>query len=102
MCFLRRFDDYVPVTWTALAHIPSKEIWILPQAIVDLEAITHTDSLGSLDLGNDIEQTSGTDTVGDASKSHSGSLADPVETKPDCFGMYRIYARKPLQDPLVC
>lgn len=94
--FPRRFDDYLPVTRTALAHIPSKDIRNPSQAIVNHPA-SHPGSLGSSG------RTTGTE--GDSERYAAGECPPPddpesVTTNTDSFGVYRVYSRKPLHDPV--
>jgi hypothetical protein len=94
--FPRRFDDYLPVMRTALAHIPSKERGNPPQVTVD--PISHSGSLGDPSPATtDIDENCGSHMASDESTLDSSA---PVITDPDCFGIYRVYARKPLCDPL--
>src|SRR6266403_1696630 len=90
-----RFDDYLPVMRTTLAHIPSKEKQIPQQAIADQLSQSGSDSLGNPTPDTGVEEDSGSQVSGDVSP-----LDHSVTTKADCFGVYRVYARKPLCDPL--
>ena len=78
--------------WTALAHIPLKENWSRLQTTEEPMPHPMANSLGdpSLDTGN-----SGSQTLGDSSP-HDQT----VTTDPDSFGIYQVYVRKPLHDPL--
>ena len=92
--FPRRFDDYLPgMRTTALAHIPSKENRNPPQAVGG--PITQPDPLEipSLDTG---AEDSGFQATGDDSPLER---PESLTTDADCFGVYRMYARKPLHDP---
>jgi hypothetical protein len=82
---------------TALAHIPSKEHQNRPQAIgADSDPISHLDSLGVPSSG--VDENSGSQMACDDS-----TLDDSAQmmTNADSFGVYHVYDRKPLYDPLV-
>jgi hypothetical protein len=93
--FPRRFDDYLPGMRTeALAHIPSKETFNRnpPQSISD-----QLDALGMPSPTAGVEETSGSQAT--STRNDSESPLDDLEglrTDTDCFGVYRVYARKPL------
>jgi Plavaka transposase len=90
--FPRRFDDYLPVMRTALAHIPSKESLNRnpPQAIgTDLDP---TDPLDVPSPGTTGPHMACDDSLDDS--------APVTTTDADCFGVFRVYGRKPLFDPL--
>ncbi len=95
--FPRRFDDYLPAVRTALAHIPSKENQNPPQASED--PISHPESFGNHGLATGVQTGSASHTPND------GSLREdlaPITTDIDNFGVYRVYARTPICDPLQC
>jgi hypothetical protein len=77
--------------WTALAHVPSKEKQSRPQTTAVLMSHPGANSLGDPSLGTD---DSGSQTASDDS-----SLDQTVTTDPDSFGIYRVYAWKPLREP---
>lgn len=93
MRFPRRFNDFLPVTRTALAHIPSKENRNAPRTTVESISQLGPD-LDSLGGESGSEATASSD---DSSLDHSDSL---VTSNTNCFGIYRIYTRKPVYDPL--
>ena len=91
--FPRRFDDYLPGMRTvALAHIPSKENRI-PAA---QGTVVHPDALGIPDLDAGVDDNSESRSACDEPPLDDAGV---VTTEPDRFGIYRIYARKPLYDP---
>jgi hypothetical protein len=90
----RRFDDYLPpwmqTATRALAHIPSEEY--RRQAIVD--PMAQSDALGIPSPATGIEEDPRSQATGDKSPlDHSESLTTNAS-------VCRVYARKPLQDPL--
>src|ERR1700679_2798059 len=90
--FPRRFDDYLPgMRTTALAHIPSKENRLPPQVIVN------PDSPGVFNPATGVDENSGADTARDESPDDN---AETVTTDADAFGVYRVFTRKPVYDPL--
>lgn len=89
--FPRRFNDYLPVMRTALAHIPSKERQDQPQA----QSNPHSESSGVF--------IPDTDVISDNSPSQATSPAaqaddESLTTHADRFGVYRVYPRKPLAE----
>ena len=79
-------------------HIPSKEIRNPPRAVVEPSSNDGLDSQDVATLGARVEvEDSESQTTGDeSSPAHSDSLT----THTDHFGVYRVYARKPLRVPL--
>jgi Plavaka transposase len=94
--FPQQFDDYLPTTRTALAHIPSKERRNPPQVIVDPISHPHSMDISSPAITGIDENHM---TCDDADESPLDDSA-PETNNADCFGIYRMYARKPLRDPL--
>lgn len=89
--FPQRFDDYLPVMRTALAHIPSKENRYPSQA----QAGPDSESLGIVnpDIGIENSQAGSL-----ATQARAGNEFDSLTTNADRFGIYRVYARKPLHN----
>jgi hypothetical protein len=83
--FPGRYRDYLPMTRTALAHVPSKERPIPPPAVETSTAdASDTSSPVATDLGSQLDDQ---------------GLGE-ITTDADCFGIYRVYARKPVYSPL--
>jgi len=78
----------------ALAHIPSKGNLNPTQATVD--PVFQPDALGISSPTTGVEEDSGSQVTGDESP------PDAATTDADCFGVYRVYARKPINDPIQC
>ena len=82
--FPGRYRDFLPTTRTTLAHVPSKEREIQLPAV---ENSTATASDTSSPVAIDLES----------------QLDDQATTSdPNCFGVYRVYAQKPVYAPLLC
>jgi hypothetical protein len=81
--FPGRYRDFLPVTRTALAHVPSKEKQPAPREVI----ISRPGSPAVSSLAGSDEEVPPDD---------PGLLAT-ITTTADCFGLYRVYARKPLQ-----
>jgi hypothetical protein len=96
--FPGRYRDFLPVTRTALAHIPSKENQNPPQAIADPISHPQGDSLGLTSPAPDMED-SGSQAMGD--ESPPGHL-EALTTNANSFGIYRVYSRKPVHDCSMC
>jgi hypothetical protein len=94
--FPRRFDDFLPVMRTALAHIPSKECLNRnpPQAIGTVTDLDPTDPLDVPSLATIESQSS------DMACDDPHNSVPVTTTDTDCFGVYRVYDRKSLFDPL--
>ena len=77
----------------ALGHIPSKEIQTRnpPQEI--MEPVSHPDSLGLPSMTSGIEEGSSSQATSNESLL---DLSESLTTNADNFGVYRVYARKPL------
>ena len=83
----------------ALAHIPSKENQNNPQSIADPISPGHqSESLGIPGQATGAEEDSDSQASSNESLlEHPGSLT----TDADCFGVYHVYSRKPLRDPIM-
>jgi len=75
----------------ALAHIPLKETLNRNPPLA--EAIVDHDSDDVLNPGSDTTRNDSESLLNDA---------DTVTTDHNCFGVYCVYARKPIYDPLEC
>ena len=98
--FPGRYRDYLPATRTPLAHIPSKENRIPPQTIE-----SSNNDFDALDVSVTLPTPDVNENMGSPLAS-GGSVVNGLAleaTGPDCFGVYRVYSRKPLpalRDPL--
>jgi hypothetical protein len=80
----------------ALAHIPSKENRNPPQAIVD-PISQQPDAMGVPSPATGVE-TPGSHAA--SNDLHTMDDSEPITSKADCFGVYRVYPRHPIRDPL--
>ena len=96
--FPRRFDDFLPGMRTAaLAHIPSKDNQNPPQVTVG--SMSHPNSPGvPSSPASGIDDNPRSHTAGDNSLLDEAQ-APALITNADNFGVYRMYARKPIHEP---
>jgi Plavaka transposase len=100
--FPRRFDDFLPGMRTAaLAHIPSKDNQNPPQVIESEDPMSHPASQADSNPATGADGESQSHVASDESPAPINA-PETLTTNLDSFGVYRVYSRKPLHDPLQC